>query len=533
LIETRSQIMKLQRDLASQTGVANASVLDAHLMTLDDRTFIEDIVQYVRDRHRNVERALYDVTERYAEALSSVDDAYLSERVADIRDVARRIAKNLAGDSGNVWEDLAHRHIVVANDLSPSETAGLRRDMVLGFATDLGSATSHTALMARALEIPAVVGLHDASRKVEPGDHVLIDGNKGLLILNPTPEMLKRYGAADVARQTIRKGLDSLLHESAETRDGHRIVLSANMESIEEIEAVTRYGAQGVGLFRSEYLYLMRQGVVGEEEQATVYRKVAAALHPAPVIIRTLDLGGDKIMPQHEFAREVNPFLGCRSIRLSLLYPDSFKSQLRAILRASVEGNVKIMYPMIGNEGEVVRANELLEEAKRELSAAGIPFDKEIEVGIMIEVPAAALTAHALAEHVGFFSIGTNDLVQYTLAVDRVNERVAYLYEPTHPAVLELMRRTIEAAHSHSRWVGVCGEMAADPMLTMLLVGMGVDELSVAPSAVPVVKEAIRSVTLDQARTLAETVRECRSATEALAHCRRLMREAAPKLLEI
>lgn len=533
LIETRSQIMKLQRDLASQTGVANASVLDAHLMTLDDRTFIEDIVRYVRGRRRNVERALHDVTEKYAEALSSVDDAYLSERVADIRDVARRIAKNLAGDSGNVWEGLAHRHIIVANDLSPSETAGLRRDMVLGFATDLGSATSHTAVMARALEIPAVVGLHDASRKVEPGDHVLIDGNKGLLILNPTPEMLKRYGAADVARQTIRKGLDSLLHEPAETRDGHRIVLSANMESIDEIEAVTRYGAQGVGLFRSEYLYLMRQGIVGEEEQATVYRKVAAALHPAPVIIRTLDLGGDKIMPQHEFAREVNPFLGCRSIRLSLLYPDSFKSQLRAILRASVEGNVKIMYPMISNEGEVIRANELLDEAKRELSAAGIPFDKEIEVGIMIEVPAAALTAPALAEHVGFFSIGTNDLVQYTLAVDRVNERVAYLYEPTHPAVLELMRRTIEAAHGHRRWVGVCGEMAADPMLTMLLVGMGVDELSVAPSAVPVVKEAIRSVTLEQARTLAQTVRECRSATEALTHCRRLIRETAPKLLEI
>ncbi len=533
LIETRAQIVKLQRDLASQTGAANASILDAHLMALDDPAFVGDIVQYVRTRQRNVERALHDVTSRYVEALEKVDDAYLSERVADIRDVARRIAKNLEGDSDNALEGLAHRHVLVASDLSPSETAGLRKDMALGFATDLGSATSHTAVMARALEIPAVVGLHNASRKVQPGDQVLIDGNKGLLVVNPSSEMLERYGAENEARQSIRKELATLSREPAETRDGHRIVLSANMETPDEVEAVLRYGAQGVGLFRSEYLYLLRQTMVGEEEQARVYREVAAALKPAPVIIRTLDLGGDKLLPQQEFAREVNPFLGCRSIRLSLLYPDSFKCQLRAILRASADGNVKIMYPMIGNEGEVVRANELLEEAKLELEKEGVPFDRDIEVGIMIEVPSAALTAAALAEHVDFFSIGTNDLVQYTLAVDRVNESVAYLYEPTHPAVLELMRRAIEAAHRHKRWVGVCGEMAADPMLTMLLLGMGVDELSVAPSAVPAVKEAVRSVTLAQARALADTVRECRSATEALAYCRRLVREVAPTLLEL
>jgi phosphoenolpyruvate-protein phosphotransferase (PTS system enzyme I) len=533
LIETRRQILKLQRDLAAQAGAGHASVLDAHLMTLDDRSFMESVVKVIGERRCNAERALLDVSRSYAELLESAEDQYLRERVADIRDVSRRIARNLTGQHDSILDGLTRRHIIVAHDLTPSETAGLRKDMAMGFATDLGSATSHTAVMARALEIPAVVGLGDMSRHIRSGDAILIDGKRGILVLHPPPEMLTRYGAEESARKAVRRRLNRHRGQPAETRDGRRIVLSANMESPDELAAVKRYGADGVGLFRSEYLFLMKQGVVDEEEQTAVYRQVAAALRPAPVVIRTLDLGGDKVLPGSEFEREVNPFLGCRSIRLSLLYPESFKSQLRAILRASAEGNVRIMYPMVGNEREVVRANELLEEAKSELAARGVAFNRDIEAGMMVEVPAAALTADTLAEHVAFFSIGTNDLVQYTLAVDRVNERVAYLYEPTHPAVLELMRRAIDAARSHGRHVGICGEMAADPLLTMLLVGMGVDELSVAPSAVPVVKAVIRETTLADARTLAEEVRVCRTADEALACCRRALRTHSPEILEL
>jgi len=405
--------------------------------------------------------------------------------------------------------------------------------MVTGFATDLGSPTSHTAVMARALEIPAIVALRDVSAKVSMGDEILVDGNKGVLIIHPTPKQLQEYGRVAETRRNIERGLTSLKHEPAETKDGHRIVLSANTEGPEEVDAVMQYGAEGVGLFRSEYLYLSRHAAVSEEEQTEVYSSVASRLAPAPVIIRTLDIGGDKLMPQDQPAREANPFLGCRSIRLSLLNPDGFKSQLRAILRASAEGNVKVMYPMISNVTEVIRANALLEQAKKELSQHRVAFQKDIEVGAMIEIPAAALTADTIAPHVSFFSLGTNDLIQYTIAVDRVNERVAYLYEPTHPAVLKLIQETVEAGHRHGIWVGLCGEMAADPLMTPLLLGMGVDEFSVAPMAVPLIKDAVRSVRHTQAKNLAVKALSCQSAVEVLSLCRRLTRRVAPEILEL
>jgi phosphotransferase system enzyme I (PtsI) len=533
LIETRRQIRRIQKDMESRTAPYDASVLDAHLMVLDDRSFIEEVVQEIRGKHKNVEAVVRTVADRYANVLASVDDDYLRERVVDVRDVARRIVRNLNGDVEISLSGLPQKHIVVAVDLAPSETAALRKDMVIGFVTDLGSPTSHTAVMARALEIPAIVGLHDVSERVSMGDEVLIDGNKGILIIHPSSEQLEKYGKVAEVRKNIERNLTTLQHQPAETLDGHRIVLSANAESLEEIPTILQHGAEGIGLFRSEYLYLSRDRAVTEEEQAEIYTAVASRLAPAPVIIRTLDIGGDKYLSEEQYQREANPFLGCRSIRLSLQYPDQFRMQLRAILRASAHGNVKLMYPMISNSGEVIRANELLEQAKQELTEAGVPFNKDLEVGVMIEIPGAALTADVIAEHVKFFSIGTNDLIQYTLAVDRVNERVAYLYEPTHPAVLNLIQHTIDAGHRHGIWVGICGEMGADPLMTPLLLGMGVDELSVAPLAVPLVKDVVRSMKYSRAKELTEVALSCKTAVEVLSHCRKFTIEVAPELQEL
>jgi len=534
LIETRRQIRRIQEGIGHRAGGSyDAAILDAHLMVLDDRSFIEDVLKQIRDHRRNAAYGVKTVAERYAEMLASLEDEYLRERVVDVRDVARRILRNLNGEKTASLADLIQKHIIVAQDLAPSETASLRKDMVIGFVTDLGSPTSHTAVLARSLEIPAVVGLHDLCLRVQSGDQILIDGNKGIVIHNPTDEQLEKYGKVAEARRDIERSLRSLKDLPAETRDGHRITLSANAESKEEIEAVIEHGAEGIGLFRSEYIFLTRNRMVEEDEQAEIYMQVATRLAPAPVIVRTLDIGGDKYFQDGSVAREANPFLGCRSIRLSLQNPDVFKKQLRAILRANVSGNVKIMYPMISNAVEVIKANQLLDEARRELLAEGVKFVPDIDVGVMIEIPGAALTADVIAEHVKFFSIGTNDLIQYTLAVDRGNERVAYLYEPTHPAIVRLIRHTVEAGHRKGLWVGVCGEMAGDPLMAPLLLGLGVDELSVAPLAVPLVKEMVRSIAIAEAREMASKALQSRSAVEVLTLCRKLAADAAPQIMKL
>lgn len=535
LIETRRQIKAIQASLEKKVLMGDASILDAHLMVLDDPTFIAEVVAGVRERHKNAESIVQALARRFMDALNTMDDDYLRERAVDIKDVTRRLLRNLTGNATVSEAQVSHQHIVVAVDLAPSETAGLRRDKVLALATTLGSPTSHTAVMARSMGIPAIVGLQKVTELVENDEEVLVDGSRGLFVIRPTAERIEECGRATETRRRIERGLVSLQHQPAETRDGHRIVLSANTEGVEDLEAVVQSGAEGIGLFRSEYLVLKSESVPTEEEQSAVYTAVASRMVPAPVIIRTLDIGGDKFLPDSRapWPREANPFLGCRSIRLSLMYPDYFKAQLRAILRASAKGNVKIMYPMISSVDEVLQANVLLEESKRELAAEGVPFDRNIDVGAMIEIPSAALTADAIAEHVKFFSIGTNDLIQYTLAVDRVNERVAYLYEPTHPAVLKLIHETVEAGHRHGIWVGLCGEMAAAPLFTPLLLGIGVDELSMSPLSVPRVKDAVRSVTMEQARAVAEQALTCRTAREVLEHCKTLMREVAPELMEL
>jgi phosphotransferase system enzyme I (PtsI) len=533
IIETRRQINAIQGNVRRAIGDYDANIFDVHKMVLDDGAFIEEAIRKIQGERKNAEAAVRIVANRYSEALSLVEDEYLRERVADVKDVARRVLRNLTGGKGHMLDGLRERSIVVAPDLAPSETASLRKDMVMGFATDMGSSTSHTAIMARALGIPAVVGLGDIAAQVTPGETVLMDGTEGIVILRPTRRSLSKYGKLAAARKTIQSGLNHLRDQPAETLDGCRKVLSANIELVDEIGAVKKYGAEGVGLFRSEYLYITRNELPTEEEQLAAYREVATLLSPAPVIIRTVDLGGDKFASAVKMPQEINPFLGFRAIRFCLAQPEIFKTQLRAILRASAFGKVRMMYPMISNVDEVVRANTLLEECRKELRKRHVAFDESMEVGVMIEIPSAALTADLIARHVSFFSIGTNDLVQYTLAVDRVNDRVAHLYEPTHPAVLKLIKHTIDAGHGRNIWVGICGQMAGDPLLTPLLIGLGIDELSMAPASVPAVKNIIRSITVEQAQVLAELALVAGSSAEVMEHCRKLIAAVAPETLEL
>ena len=530
LIDTRHQIRQIQEALRGQTRSHDASIFDAHLMVLDDRTFIDEIIAGVRERKRNIEFVVQEGTEKYASVLGAVDDDYLRERVADVRDVGKRILNNLMGKAVERTIRIDKPHLIVAHDLAPSETASLAGEQILGFATNLGSPTSHTAVMARALAIPAVVGLHSITTLVQSGDQILIDGNRGVLIINPSEEQLQMYGEMAEARRTIEVGLQRLQKEPAITRDGHEIVLSANIEGEEEIAAVQESGATGVGLLRSEFVHLVQNRMLDEEEQTHMYRKMAEALAPDPLIIRTLDIGGDKHFFGMQAFQEENPFLGLRSIRLCLKYPDYFFQQLRAILRASVGGNVRIMYPMISGVAELEQADEYLANAKAALDAEGVAYDPTIQRGIMIEVPSAALVASSLASKVDFFSIGTNDLIQYTIAVDRGNERVAYLYEPTHPAVLALIRMTVEAAHAHGIWAGVCGEMAADPLMTPLLLGLDVDELSVNPRAVPLIKDAVRALSYADTQALASSALAGLSIAEIRAHSRQQIEAVAPEL---
>jgi phosphotransferase system enzyme I (PtsI) len=533
LIATRKQIHEIQRKVSEGIGQENASIFDAHLLVVDDRSFVEEVIKELNKHHKNVECALDTVTSHFSDVLSKVEDDYLKERAADIKDVSRRIMLNLLGAKASDLSNIKDPSIVVANDLAPSDTAVMKKDKVIGFVTNLGSMTSHTAIMARALEIPAVVGLHDVSGRVYPGDQVLIDGKKGRFIINPSAETLEHYGKLAELQRAINSDLATLKDSRAETVDAYRVILSANIELPTDVESVLLHGGAGVGLFRTEFLYLSRESLPDEEEQLKVYEEVASRLAPDPVIIRTLDLGGDKFVSHLKTPKEMNPFMGWRAIRFCLAQPIIFKTQLRALLRASRYKNIKLMYPMISNAGEVIHANKLLNEVKEDLRSNNIPFNEDIEVGVMIEVPSAALTVNLIAPHVSFFSLGTNDLVQYALAVDRVNERVAYLYEPTHPAIIKLIKNTIDIGHQHGIWTGVCGEMAGNPIMAPLLVGLGADEFSVSPSMLPMVKKVIRSITYSQAEELASVALSSESGERIIKDCRDLVKKVAPSLFEV
>ena len=533
LIATRRQLHEIQRQVSEAIGQESASIFDAHLLVVDDRSLVEEVIRGLSLHKKNVESVLRVVADRYAQALLRVEDDYLRERAVDVRDVTRRILRNLSGGTSTSLARLQQPCIVVAHDLAPSEAAVINKEKVIAFATDLGSPTSHTAIMARALGIPAIVGLRDISVRVSTGDQVLLDGSKGVFIIRPTHEDLEQYGKVEASRRTIQHNLAQLRHVPAETLDGYHVQLSANIELPSDLDSVIEHGASGVGLFRTEYLYLSRKTLPTEEEQTAIYTEVAERLKPAHVVIRTLDLGGDKFVSHVKMPQEVNPFMGWRAIRFCLAQPEIFKTQLRAILRASRVGNVKIMYPMVSNLEEVLKANALLDECRAELRAKGQPFDEDLDVGLMIEIPSAALTANLLAAHADFFSLGTNDLVQYTLAVDRVNERIAYLYQPTHPAIIRLIKNTIDAGHQQGIWTGICGEMAGNPLMVPLLIGLGVDEFSVSPSLVPMVKDVVRKLKFSEAESLAETVLRMESASDIMKQCQQLVGRVAPEVLEL
>jgi len=520
LIQTRMQILQMQQRIAESIGAKDAAIFDAHLLVVEDRTLIDEVLRKLETDLCNVEWIFQEVATRYAETLNRIDDPYLRERALDIQDVTKRVIGNLQGKAPKAFLALTEPHILVAHNLTPSDTANINRANVLGIATDLGSRTSHTAILARSLNIPAIVGLHDITAKLETGQHVLLDGNDGWLIVDPTPKILAQYAEIESKRAKVTAKLKELRETTSTTRDGRHIVLSANIELPGDVDAVEANGAEGVGLYRTEFLYLNRPSLPTEDEQYEIYRKVAERVRPDPLIIRTFDLGGDKLAPGTvDIADELNPFLGWRAIRFCLENIDIFKTQLRAILRASSVGNVKIMFPMISGLDELRRAIAVLDECKEELRSSKLDMAERLEVGAMIEIPSAAICANVLAPEVDFLSIGTNDLIQYALAVDRVNEKIAHLYEPTHPAVLRLLKMIADAAHDHNLWVGVCGEMAGDIALIPLLLGLGMDELSTAAILVPRVKRAVQSLTIPECRELVEETFKLDTASEILARC--------------
>jgi phosphotransferase system enzyme I (PtsI) len=520
LIQTRMQILEMQQRIAESIGAKDAAIFDAHLLVVEDRTLIDEVLRKLETDLCNVEWVFQEVATRYAETLNKIDDPYLRERALDIQDVTKRVIRNLQGKAPKTFLALSEPHILIAHNLTPSDTASINRANVLGVATDLGSRTSHAAILARSLNIPAIVGLHDITVKLETGQHVLLDGSDGLLVIDPAPETIAHYAEIESRRAKVTAKLKELRTTRSTTRDGHHIVLSANIELPEDVEAVAANGAEGIGLYRTEFLYLNRSELPTEQEQFETYRKVAERVRPDPLIIRTFDLGGDKLAPGTvDITDELNPFLGWRAIRLCLENIDIFKTQLRAVLRASAVGNIKVMFPMISGLEELRRAKAVLAECEEELHRSGVPLAKKIEVGAMIEIPSAAICANVLAPEVDFFSIGTNDLIQYALAVDRVNEKLAHLYEPTHPAVLRLLKMIAEAAHANNIWVGVCGEMAGDVALIPLLLGLGMDELSASATLVPRVKRAVQSLAIPECRELVEETLKLNTASEILARC--------------
>jgi phosphotransferase system enzyme I (PtsI) len=531
LLETRAQLQKIRREVAERLGEKEASVFDAHLMVLDDPVLLEGVKTQLETRLLSVDYIYQKMAKSFARKLQEIPDLYLQERAADVLDVARRVQQNLQGAANHAHPPMDGKCIIFATDLSPSQTATLDRKHVLGFATEAGSRTSHFAILARSLGVPAVVALHHTDGMWEDGVEALIDGYEGLLIINPTHETKAEYEQVRQHYEDVDRSLVSLRDVKAVTRDGRSVRLSANIELPEDVEQVAQFGAEGIGLLRTEFLFLNRDHPPTEDEQVDIYRKMARAAKPHPVTIRTLDVGGDKHPAYLAIEEELNPFLGWRGIRYCLGRPDLFRIQLRAICRAAVEGNIRVMFPMITEITEWRRCRQMLLEVQNELRQHNIVQAEKIEAGILVEVPSVAMTADLFAPEVDFFSIGTNDLIQYTLAVDRGNERVIDLYQPTHPAVIRLTAQVVAAARKHGREVAICGETASDVMLLPLLLGLGVDQLSMGALYIPRVKKALQSLSFRDCEQLAQELAGQAATEENLKRLDALARKLYPEIL--
>lgn len=481
---SRKQLTAIKEKAEKEIGADKAAVFESHIMLLDDPEFTGAMETGVETNSVNAEKAVSDVIDMYAAIFEGMEDEYMKERGADVKDVGKRVIANLSGNADGGMENLEENTVIVAHDLTPSDTAQLDKTKVIGFLTNIGGRTSHSAIMARTLEIPAVVGLNDITESVKNGDFIIVDGAEGFAIINPDEATVKEYTEKKKKYEEEKEELKKLINHETVTKAGKRVEVCGNIGKAKDVDTVLANGGDGVGLFRTEFLYMDRDSMPTEDEQFEAYKYVTEKMGQKPVVIRTLDIGGDKKLPYLPLPEEMNPFLGFRAIRLCLGRKDIFKVQLRALLRASVFGNLKIMFPMISSIGEFLEAKEVLKECMGELKAEGKAYNEKIDTGIMVEIPAAAVMADELAKHVDFFSIGTNDLIQYTIAADRMNENVSYLYNPMHPAVLRLIKMTIEAAHKEGKWCGMCGEMAGDEKAIPTLVEYGLDEFSMSASSI-------------------------------------------------
>ena len=528
LKKTRAQISEMEEKMKEKLGKEHAAIFQAHQVVLDDPLFMEEVPGSIQTRRLNAEFLLNEALDKFKAVMESLEDGYFRERGGDIQDVCSRLMRNLDGREKDDLKKLDREVILIANDLSPSDTVTMSTETIKGFCTDVGGRTSHVAIVARSLALPAVVGMKTITSEIQEGDWVIVDGNKGLVVVNPLPQTLKQYERLKEGYEAFQKSLETLKALPAKTPDGHQVTLAANIEIPQELDELARHGAEGIGLYRTEFLFMNREEIPTEEEQYLAYKDLATKTGVNPAILRTLDLGGDKFLSHLNPFQESNPFLGLRAIRLCLKRPEIFKPQLRAILRAAAHGPIKIMFPMISTLAEVRESKILLNQCIQQLKKEGQVFRSTIEVGAMIEIPSSAIIADLLIQEVDFLSIGTNDLIQYTLAVDRVNESVAYLYDPGNPAILRLIKMTVDACHKAGKWVGMCGEMAGDPVFVPLLLGMGLDEFSVSVSVIPEIKKVIRLMPFDKAKEIALAALQVKTSEEVL----KLIRENIPAELK-
>lgn len=502
---SKEQLAAIQVKAAQELSEEEAMIFEAHAMMLEDPEFLGGIENEIESNQVNAEWAVQNITNMFYAMFEAMDDPYFKARAADIQDVGGRVLKNLMGVQTADISSLDGDVILIAEDLAPSDTAQMDKKHILAFATDVGSRTSHTAIMARSLEIPAVLGLIDICDSVNDGDMIIVDGISGEVLINPDEATVQEYENKKNKYEDYRRTLSELKELPAQTKDGHEVIMAGNIGSPEDVDGVLRNGGDGVGLYRTEFLYMNSDVMPDEQTQYEAYKKVIEQFQNHGVIIRTLDIGGDKTIPYLPLEKEMNPFLGLRAVRLCFKREDIFKTQLRAILRASVYGPTKVMFPMISSIGEVRQAKAIVEECMAELDRENIAYDKNIKIGIMIEIPSAAMMADVIEKEVDFFSIGTNDLCQYSLAVDRMNPAVSYLYDPLNPAILRLVKRVIEATENVAdKFTGMCGEMAGDPYATLVLLGMGLDEFSMSATSIPQIKKIIRSVDMEIAKEIAD-----------------------------